>query len=79
MDKIRAELAARELARRNYGDYLRYVHGPAWTHTRMADFLARRVQSFLEEKTGRAYDLLIIQTPPQHGKSMAVTESLPAW
>ena len=43
MDKIRAELAARELARRNYGDYLRYVHGPAWTHTRMADFLARRV------------------------------------
>ena len=79
MDKIRAELAARALARRNYGDYLRYVHGPAWTHTRMADFLARRVQSFLEEKPGRAYDLLIIQPPPQHGKSMAVTESLPAW
>ena len=79
MDKIRAELAGRELARRNYGDYLHYVHGPAWTHTRMADFLARRVQSFLEEETGNAYDLLIIQTPPQHGKSMAVTESLPAW
>ena len=79
MDKIRAELAARELARRNYGDYLRYVHCPAWTHTRMAAFLADRVQSFLEEKTDRAYDLLIIQTPPQHGKSMAVTESLPAW
>ena len=27
---IRAELARRELARRNYGDYLAYVNGEAW-------------------------------------------------
>lgn len=77
--KLRAELAGRELARRNYGDYLRYVHGPMWKHTRMAAFLACQVQSFLERQTGNAYDILIIETAPQHGKSMAVTESLPAW
>ena len=77
--RIKRELAARELARRNYGDYLKYVHGEGWKETRLAAFLAERVQVFLEEKSGNAYDILLIETPPQHGKSMTLTESLPAW
>ena len=76
---IRAELAARELARRNYGDYLAYVHGEGWKRTAMAEFLARQVQNFLEGSSGNAYDILVIETPPQHGKSQTVTESLPSW
>ncbi|MBQ8851261.1 MAG: phage terminase large subunit [Oscillibacter sp.] len=81
MDKgaIERELAARELARRNYGDYLKYVHGGMWKETRLSAFLGREVQAFLEKDSGNAYVILIIETPPQHGKSQTVTESLPAW
>ena len=50
-----------------------------WKRTRMAEFLAGRVQAFLETETGHAYDILLIETPPQHGKSMTVTESVPSW
>ena len=76
---IRAELARRELARRHFRDYLRYVHGAAWIETAMSRYLADRAQAFLEADTGHAYDVLLIETPPQHGKSMTVTEALPSW
>ena len=45
---IRAELARRELARRHFRDYLRYVHGTAWIETAMSRYLADRAQAFLE-------------------------------
>ena len=76
---VMAELAKRELARRRFGEYLAYVQGPGWKRTRLSEFLAVRVQDFLEQKSGHAYDILVIETPPQHGKSCTVTESLPAW
>lgn len=78
-EKVQAELARRELARRHYADYLPYVHGPSWKRTRFSEFLANTVQGFIEEVTGNAYDILILESPPQHGKSMTVTESLPSW
>lgn len=73
------ELARRELARRHFADYLAYVQGPGWKRTRLSEFLAGRVQDFLERESGHAYDILVIETPPQHGKSCTVTESLPSW
>jgi len=73
------EYARRELARRNYADYLSYAHGVSWKKTRMATFLADEVQKFIEEDTGHAYDILVVNCPPQHGKSMTITESLPSW
>ncbi|MBQ3263136.1 MAG: phage terminase large subunit [Oscillospiraceae bacterium] len=76
---VRAELARRELARRHFRDYLRYVHGAAWIETAMSRYLADRVQAFLEADTGHTFDVLLIETPPQHGKSMTVTEALPSW
>lgn len=72
-------LARRELARRNYRDYLPYVHGKTWRETKMSRYLADEVQRFLEADTGNAYDILVIETPPQHGKSMTLTETLPSW
>ncbi len=78
-NEILRELAMRELARRNYGDYLCYVNAPFWKRTRLSMFLAEKLQKFLETDTGNAYDILILETPPQHGKSMTVTEALPAW
>ena len=77
--RIRAELIRRELARRDYGAYLELVYGDAWIPTRFSGFLAREAQAFLEADTGNAYDILILETPPQHGKSMTVTETLPSW
>lgn len=73
------ERARRELSRRYYHYYLPYVHGKQWIPTRMSTFLAMKVQEFLELDTGHAYDILVIETPPQHGKSTTITESLPSW
>ena len=74
-----AELARRELARRDYGAYLALTQGRGWKETALSRYLARAVQTFLEADTGHAYDILLIETPPQHGKSTAVTETLPSW
>ena len=74
-----AELARRELARRYYSEYLAYAYGDSWIRTRLSSFLARKIQDFIETDTGHAYDILIIECPPQHGKSMTVSESLPSW
>ena len=76
---IRAEMARRELARRSFKDYLAYTQGASWKATKMSSYLATEVQRFLEEDTGNAYDILVIETPPQHGKSITITESLPSW
>ena len=74
-----AELARRELARRYYSEYLAYAYGDSWIRTRLSSFLARKIQDFIETDTGHAYDILIIECPPQHGKSVTVSESLPSW
>ena len=76
---LNAEMAQRELARRWYSEYLPFVHGKNWKTTRMSQYLASEVQAFLEADTGNAYDILVIETPPQHGKSMTLTETLPSW
>lgn len=76
---IRRERAKRELARRWFRWYLYYVFGDSWKKTRMSDFLADKVQEFVEKDTGNAYDILVIETPPQHGKSITITESFPSW
>ena len=73
------ELAKRELARRLYREYLAYAHDGTWKRTRMSSFLADEVQRFIEADTGHAYDILVVNCPPQHGKSMTITESLPSW
>ena len=75
---LNAELALRELARRSFRDYLAYTT-PGWIPTRLSDFLAEQVQAFVTSNTGNAYDILVVECPPQHGKSMTITEALPAW
>lgn len=76
---VRKEMARRELARRNFKDYLSLTQGPKWLATKFSTYVANEVQRFVEEDTGNAYDILVIETPPQHGKSTTVTESFPAW
>ena len=79
VDILMATLAEREMARRSFAAYLAYVYGPMWKPTKMSTYLAEQVQAFVETDTGHAADILVVQTPPQHGKSMTLSESLAAW
>jgi len=68
-----------ELMRSSYAAYCYFVHQDKWIPTTFHKFLAEKVQSFTETVTGNPYDILVLSTPPQHGKSMTVTETLPSW
>lgn len=74
---LQKEMVRREMARRSFKQYLYYVHSPTWKRSRMSDFLADTVQKFVEEETGNAYDILVIETPPQHGKLCRDDEPVP--
>jgi hypothetical protein len=75
-----AEEANRELARRgSYSDYVYYVHGGRWIPARHLLFVCIEIETFIQQETGHPYDILILQMPPQHGKSMSTTETLPSW
>lgn len=68
-----------ELMRSSYAAYCYFVHKDKWYPTAFHRFLADKVQEFAEKVTGNPYDILILSTPPQHGKSMTVTETFPSW
>lgn len=68
-----------KLAAKNYVDYVQLVHDGMWIKSHFGRFLCDRVQRFLEKKTGHPYDIMILNVPPQSGKSMTVTATLPSW
>ena len=75
----RADDFAVELMRSSYAAYCYFVHKGKWIDTKFHRFLADKVQTFVESVTGNPYDILVLSTPPQHGKSMTVTETFPSW
>jgi predicted phage terminase large subunit-like protein len=78
--KAIAEQSRKELARRGtYADYVEYVHQGRWILSRHLEFVCHQVESFIYTTTGHPYDILILQMPPQHGKSQSITETLPSW
>ena len=75
-----------------YKAYCFHVHNKGYAQNKGADKkdikwipskfhidLCDRVQEFLEKPTDKAYEIMIISTPPQHGKSTTITETLPSW
>ena len=50
-----------------------------WQPSKFHQFLCDTVQEFVQKPTDKAYEILIINTPPQHGKSTTITETFPAW
>lgn len=67
-----------------YRYYCYHVNNPvkeelAWIPSKFHIFLCDKIQEFIERKTDKAYEILILNTPPQHGKSKTVTETLPSW
>jgi len=76
--KIRDELV-KELARREYKSYVEYVHEGRWKHGKAVDYICDNIQEFIEHKSDKAYEIMVLSMPPQHGKSMTITETLPSW
>jgi len=50
-----------------------------WKRGKHLVFLCDRVQEFVETDTGNAYDIMVLNLPPQHGKTLSITETLPSW
>ena len=63
----------------DYCEYVYHVHQGAWKKTPFHRFLCGYVQNFIERETDKPYEILVIATPPQHGKSQSITETLPSW
>lgn len=72
----------------NYRYYCFHVHNQAflegrgdmqWIPSKFHRFLCDTVQDFIERDTDKAFEILILNTPPQHGKSTTITETLPSW
>ena len=68
-----------ELSRRSYADYVEYTHKGRYKHGKFTMYLCNEIQQFIEAKTGNAYDILMLSVPPQHGKSMTISETLPSY
>lgn len=69
----------RRQAKRSYPAYVEYVHKGRWIPAKHLLFVCSRVEKFIQEETGHPYDILVLQMPPQHGKSQSITETLPSW
>ena len=73
--KINHEIRKRK-AIESYPDYVEYVHEGRWIKAKHLLFVCSKVQNHIENSRKR---ILIVQMPPQHGKSQSITETLPSW
>ncbi|AIW03687.1 terminase large subunit [Bacillus phage Pookie] len=78
--------AQKELARRNYGDYVTYVHQGRYVHARhtlfITDVLQRAIENKKKMRSGEIEtenQYIMINMPPRHGKSMTATETYPSY
>ena len=71
---LEIELHLRELARRNYKDFVTYVN-PKYDWEPFHEIIAEHIQRFSEGRIKR----LMITMPPQHGKSELSTRNLPPY
>ena len=79
MSNVSAVEAYRAVLQTDYCEYVNHVHHGAWKKTPLHRFLTGYVQNFVERETDKPYEILVISMPPQHGKSLSVTETLPSW
>jgi predicted phage terminase large subunit-like protein len=73
--------ASQELERRRvqeeYIKYVMYTHDGRWIASKHLVYVCDKVQMFVEGKIDK--QILVLQMPPQHGKSQSITETLPSW
>lgn len=68
----------RRRCRRDYGEYVR-VSNDGFYMTHMHRYVCDCIQAFIEAKTDKALDILLLSIPPRSGKSFTITETLPSW
>lgn len=68
----------RRLLRKSYAAYVQHVV-PNYFMSHFHKFLCDTVQEFLEAPCERDMDILLLDVPPQHGKSETITATLPSW
>lgn len=69
----------RQEIKQNYINYLKYVYGDNYILTKFHSLLAKICQSVVEKIEKGEKVKIMISVPPQHGKSMTLTETLPTW
>lgn len=75
---IEQELLYRTL-REDYFTYVKYAN-PEYVESTLHKYLCNIIQTFIEKKTpSAAFDVLLLSIPPQCGKSLTITETLPSW
>lgn len=72
------EAIVSELCKRDYHKYVEHVHGNMFKDGSHIRYITERVQAFLED-TDSNVNIQCWSLPPQHGKSMTITETLPSW
>ena len=77
LDAVSTELKRRQL-KLNYPAFVEHVNED-FCMTKFHKYVTSEVQEFLQVKTGKAFDILLLSVPPRHGKSHMVTETLPVW
>lgn len=84
MDKelIRQELR-KELARREYIDYCEYTHGGLFIAGKAQKFIAQNINALMADELltedGQPVKILCLSMPPQHGKSVLITQTFPSY
>lgn len=68
----------RRKLRTDYSAYVQHVV-PGYFMSRFHKFLCDTIQEFLEAPCERDMDILLLDVPPQHGKSETITATLPSW
>ena len=82
--KLALKLAGRKAVNESYLKYVEIVNTSTnkdadWKRGKHLVYICNQIQEFIEKDTGNAYDVLVLNIPSQHGKSIAVTETLPSW
>jgi predicted phage terminase large subunit-like protein len=78
-------LALREKAKTRYADYVRYTHkyDKSFKTARFQEYICDCIDKLLNNELlnedGKPYEGVTVSIPPQHGKSLCITETLPSY
>lgn len=73
-----AELLRRRKARRSLADYIKFTT-PGYVTSNFSNAVCAALDKFVEDMQAGIRPILILQAPPQHGKSEIVSRKLPAY
>src|SRR5438552_198971 len=72
--EVLAPLARQELARRRLTDFLAWIL-PRYERTPHTELLCSQLEALEQRQIRR----LVVSMPPRHGKTLHVSQALPAW